>query len=127
MEDRPGTGTLFHQAEERLERSMQTLGIMDAYRAVAADSCRFYREGFFPAIGSGNAPSAVLDASTKPAFTPLAVHVSGSADLAYVYGRYEVPEGTRPGESGYFLRIWSLAASGTPVLVLDLLSPLERK
>lgn len=47
--------------------------------------------------------------------------------LAYVYGRYEVPAGTHPEESGYFLHIWRLAASGSPVLVLDLLSPLERK
>jgi hypothetical protein len=113
----------FMDAERQFGRAASDSGLAQAYRALAADDCRFYREGHFPAVGFSEARAILGEITRAPLFTPLAMHESATGDLAYVYGRYEVP-GTVPGESGYYLRIWKILPAGSAALVLDLLSPL---
>ncbi len=125
-ESRPSEN-IFLQAERGLGSAVERSGVAEAYRLFAAEDCRFYREGHLPAVGYREAYPLPGDASVGPVYTLLALHESVTADLAYAYGRYEFPPEKKPDGSGYYLHIWSRSRTGSPALVLDLLSPLPRQ
>jgi ketosteroid isomerase-like protein len=96
----------------------------DAYAAAAAPCARVHRQRMMPIVGRD---AIVAWASTRPAWTSGETQLAESAasgDLGYTRGSYAQGAGAEtPGESGYYLRVWSRDAEGKWSVVLDVTQP----
>lgn len=99
-------------------------GLIKAYKALAAEDIRLYREGKFPLLGKKAALGALVKDKTKIQFYRRSVFVS-AADMAYISNGYSVFDeaGKKQLEKGNFVQIWKLR-KGKWRIVLDLFSPL---
>ena len=93
---------------------------------VAADQIRTYRDSHFPAEGKEAGRSLLGDGRGQTSFEAMGGDMSGSADLAYAYGKYSNVR-DKETEQGHYLHIWQTDPAGAWKLVLDWQQPLPRE
>lgn len=107
--------TFFETAEKQ--------GLIKAYKALAAEDIRLYREGKTPFIGKQAALDQFKKNKSKIKFAKRSVFVS-AADMAYISNSYTLfDESGKQIENGNFLQIWKLRKAKWQI-VMDLFSPL---
>lgn len=89
-----------------------------AFRQFGGDEVRLYREGSFPTVGKKAAVELLGSEQAGVALEIMKTDVSGSADLAYDYGKYSDTR-SQPSKAGHFFQVWQTDAAGTWKLVLD--------
>ena len=89
----------------------------DAYLKYLDDGAIVLRDAQAPAVGKDSARTLLPRGSLS--FTPLRADFSSSADFGYAYGSYELKEGARVKEKGYYLRVWRLDARGRWKIAAD--------
>ena len=103
------------------EDSLNT-GFVNAFRLYASPHIRVYRNGSLPVIGRDEA----IDLIRVPGgmgWTPRGGDISGSADLGYTHGVYEITDNAKKVvEQGSYLRIWKVEQGGWRI-VLDVTNP----
>lgn len=100
------------EMDQRLASSPQSGGVLDTYLALVSDDAKTFKPGARPAdkqalrtfIPAGKEFSLVL--------APIGGDVAKSNDLAYTYGSYNLQEGGRTKEKGYYVHMWKRNESG---------------
>ena len=113
------------ESEKALSKASVNRGVVAAYREYLLDASRLHRNGLVPVVGKDAILQFVTGKNVKTvSFEPLDAGVSSSSDLAYTYGKYQQVE--KPGESGYFLRVWKRDGEGNWRIVADVATPLPK-
>lgn len=94
-----------------------------AFEKSAMNDVRLFREGKFPIAGKKLAVAGVVPPPNVWSWTPESADVSGSGDLGYSYGTYEVRDSTKLIETGNYLRVWK-KESGDWKIAVDLANPI---
>jgi ketosteroid isomerase-like protein len=102
------------------------LDFTKAFRQFGSDEVRLYRNGSFPTIGRKDGLELLGPEQAGVAMEVIKTDISGSADLAYMYGSYS---DTRPqsAATGHFLQVWQTDGNGAWKLVLDWQQPAPKK
>lgn len=104
-------------------------GTAKAYRAIAADRVRVYREGNSPAEGLNAALRLLAVVASPASWAAEGADVSASADLGYTYGtgrlsHFAAEDSADRVERVFsYVHIWRKAGDGTWRLVLDIAIP----
>ncbi|HEV2842554.1 MAG TPA: nuclear transport factor 2 family protein [Chthoniobacterales bacterium] len=114
------------QKEQNAFVALAKLDFTKAFRNAAANEVRLYRDGSFPALGQEAATRLLGPEQAGVTMEIMKGDISGSADLAYHYGKYT--DGRPQGATtGHFFQIWQTDATGSWKLVLDWQQPLPKK
>lgn len=92
-----------------------------AFEKNATNDVRLFREGKFPMTGRKLAMAAL--APNVWIWVPEAAGVSGSGDLGYSYGTYELRDAAKLLETGNYMRIWK-KEGGKWKIAVDLANPI---
>lgn len=93
-------------------------GFVNAFRLYASPNIRVYRNGSLPVIGRDEAVD-LIQVPGGMGWTPRGGDISGSADLGYTHGVYEITDNAKKVvEHGSYLRIWRVEQGGWRI-VLD--------
>ncbi|MDQ3712821.1 MAG: hypothetical protein M3388_11485 [Acidobacteriota bacterium] len=100
-------------------------GLSKAYKTFAAEDVRFLREGKFPILGKGNAPSEIK--KSKITFGK-SVTMQRAGDLGYSIITYEMKSDDKVIEKGNIVQVWKFVNRRWQI-VLDVFAsiPLEKK
>jgi ketosteroid isomerase-like protein len=94
-------------------------GFVNAFRLHASPNIRVYRNGSLPVIGRDEAVD-LIQVPGAMAWTPRGGDISGSADLGYTHGVYEITDNAKKVvEHGSYVRIWKVEQGGGWRIVLD--------
>lgn len=109
-------------AEADFARRTASIGLVDAYRAVASRHVRILRDGKGPIDGRERLRD-VPDGGARWSWTRTDSGVAGSGDLAWTMGRYRsrAPDGA--SSNGFYVRVWR-AEDGVWKILSDVLAPL---
>ena len=93
----------------------------DSYSAMLGNDARLYRDDVVPFLGSTAAREAIMKRPGDYKWTVEDAGVSGSLDLAYVYGtaEFKSADSSKPAEKGNYVRIWK-RQQGRWRVILDL-------
>jgi len=94
-----------------------------AFEKSATNDVRLFCEGKFPIAGKKLAAAALVPKPSVWTWTPEFADVSGSGDLGYSYGTYEIRDGATLKETGNYLRIWK-KEGGDWKIAVDLANPI---
>lgn len=104
----------------------QGLSQSEVLLPVLTADARLHREGSLPALGIDPAQELLRRDDRIFYSTPLGHGVSNANDFGYTYGSYEiVATFRRPGERGFYLRIWRPDDAGFWQIILDLQQPVR--
>ena len=104
-----------------LQRSLKR-GLAKAFISHASPDVRFYRNGSLPFIGRTASANTLEVEKGQVSWTPVAADVSGSGDLGYTRGTYEVTAPNNVTERGSYVRIWKKQGDVWRV-VIDVANP----
>ncbi len=109
--------------EQRFARLAKS-GSSSAFKELAAENLRLYRDGDVPVVGLEQSLTKLAAASEELILRVEKRVVASSCDLAYTYGKYDdVSKLATEAFSGYFVHIWKKDSAGNWKLVLDILNP----
>ncbi len=95
------------EAERSFSEDSSKKGARAALLSRADETLRMYRQGTFPVVGRDAVARALKVDSEIVVWNPLKGDVSGSGDLGYAYGTYEVKAtSTLPTQRGNYARVW---------------------
>jgi len=114
------------EQDQKLSKTMRTVGPRDALAAHGALDMRLSVEGKLPAIGI-EAAQALIDFEGYLVFHEQGSGVASSGDLGYTYGWAErfVGSNTAPADSSVNLHVWRQDKGRTWLLALAVLNPLQ--
>lgn len=96
-----------------------------AYLNLLGDNARLHRNDSFPFVGSDAIKKFISENKMVLHYEPIKADVSQSADLAYVYGSYEMKvskDSTLKDEKGYYLHVWKRIEDGKWKLVAEIMN-----
>jgi len=98
--------------------ALAKLDFTKAFRNVASNDVRLFRDGSFPALGEAAGVQLLGPEQAGVTMEGIKSDMSKSGDLAYSYGKYS---DTRPkgAKAGHFFQIWQTDAAGSWKLVVD--------
>ena len=102
------------------------LDFTKAFRQFGAAEVRLYRNGSFPTIGKKDGVELLGPEQAGVAMEVMKTDMSGSADLACMYGSYSDTR-IQPAAAGHFLQVWQTDGNGTWKLALDWQQPLPKQ
>lgn len=113
--------------EREFQREAQSRGLAKAFTDYLTNESRLHRQQMVPLVGKDAIRAFLSRKAVSAAWEPAKADIAQSADLAYVYGSYELRD--NPGqatviEKGYYVRVWKRGTDGKWKIALDVTHPL---
>ena len=99
-------------------------GDLNAYQAFASPDIRFFYQREFYVHGLEAVKATISNRTGKHSWSIIKSAVSGSGDMAHIYGTNQYKEGDST-YSGYYMRIWKKQTNGSWMIVLQVRSSVK--
>jgi ketosteroid isomerase-like protein len=95
----------------------------EAYMTTMHAAGRLHRSGYLSMTSRDAASAWLRDHVKTMTSTPMKSETAASRDLGYTWGRFTVTSPDARDEQGYYVRVWTRAATGAWQLVADITEP----
>ena len=125
--DRAAARVELMKTEREFSAASESRGVARAFEGYASEAGRLHRNGVMPVEGTAAVQAYLSQKVSKYSWQPTHAGVSGSDDLGYSYGSYELTwaPGAGATEKGYYARVWKRDAKGRWKVVADITHPVE--